>query len=154
MGKIADVSHHNGTIDWAQASKELDLAIIRVQYGSNKIDNRYKEYTEGCKTYNIPFGHYAYARFVSVRDAITEADDFMNRADPDAKFLVVDVEEVTTRNPSDITVAIQAFIDTCRTAGWKTGLYTGHHFYYPNKMNTVHAEKRKGPTPSFLYWLC
>ena len=33
MKKIADLSHHNGSINWA-ASKELELAIIRVQYGS------------------------------------------------------------------------------------------------------------------------
>ena len=48
MKKIADLSHHNGSINWA-ASKELELAIIRVQYGSRTIDTRYKEYVQGCK---------------------------------------------------------------------------------------------------------
>ena len=32
MKKIADLSHHNGSINWAATSKELELAIIRVQY--------------------------------------------------------------------------------------------------------------------------
>lgn len=43
MKKIADISYYNGTINWAEASKDLELAIIRVQYGSNKIDSKYKE---------------------------------------------------------------------------------------------------------------
>ncbi|EJP83819.1 hypothetical protein IK1_04087 [Bacillus cereus VD146] len=49
MKNIADILHHNGSINWAEASQELDFAIIRVQCGSNTIDTRYKEYVQGCK---------------------------------------------------------------------------------------------------------
>ena len=87
MKKIADISYHNGNINWAEASNDLELAIIRVQYGSNKVDSKYKEYVQGCKAYGVPFGHYAYGCYISVQDAIVEARDFMNRADKDAKFL-------------------------------------------------------------------
>jgi len=139
MGKIVDFSHHD-SIDWSKAKDELDLAIIRVQYGSTTIDSKYKEFVAGCKRYNIPFGHYAYCRFVSINDAIVEARDFLARADKDAKFLVADVEEVTTRNPADIVPATQAFIDTCKAAGWKVGLYTGHSFYQQYEMNRVRAD--------------
>ncbi|MBC6975085.1 MULTISPECIES: glycoside hydrolase family 25 protein [Bacillus] len=140
MGKIVDFSHHNGEINWEAASRELDLAIIRVQYGSTKEDSHYKEYIKGCKMYEIPFAHYAYALFVSINDAIVEARDFMNRVDPEAKFLVVDVEEETTRNPNNMALATQAFIDECRKEGWKIGLYTGHHFYHPYNMGSVDAD--------------
>ncbi|QPA33379.1 GH25 family lysozyme [Thermaerobacillus caldiproteolyticus] len=141
MGKIADFSHHQGTVDWEKASKELDLAIIRVQYGSKSVDQKYKEYVAGCKKYGIPFGHYAYARFVSVSDAIQEAKDFLARADKDAKFLVVDVEEVTTKNPKDLVPATQAFIDYCKkNSGKKVGLYTGHSFYKQHGMDKVKAD--------------
>ena len=95
MKKIADISYHNGNINWAEASNDLELAIIRVQYGSNKVDSKYKEYVQGCKAYGVPFGHYAYGCYISVQDAIVEARDFMNRADKDAKFLVLDVEDDT-----------------------------------------------------------
>ncbi|GAA3328796.1 hypothetical protein GCM10020331_074230 [Ectobacillus funiculus] len=37
--KIADFSHHN-SVDWSKAKDELDLAIIRVQYGSTTIDTK------------------------------------------------------------------------------------------------------------------
>jgi len=88
LNKIADFSHQQGNVDWKEASTELDLAIIRVQYGSNVIDRKYKEYVEGCKRYGIPFGHYAYCLFVTVKNAIKEAEDFHKRADKGALFLL------------------------------------------------------------------
>ena len=122
MKKIADLSHHNGSINWA-ASKELELAIIRVQYGSRTIDTRYKEYVQGCKEYGVPFGHYAYGCYVSVQDAIVEANDFMARADKEAKFLVLDVEDDTLAScgAANLAKASQAFIDTCRAKRLESG---------------------------------
>ena len=54
----------------------------------------------------------------------------MNRADKDAKFLVLDVEDDTLAScgPTNLAKASQAFIDTCRAAGWKVGLYVSHHY--------------------------
>lgn len=138
---IADISHHqlSHDIDWAEAAKEVALMIIRVQYGSNTIDREYKKHVENCKKYKIPFGHYAYAQFVSVADARVEAKHFLERIDNDAKFLVLDVEECTT-GKDQIVPATQAFIDVCKKAGWKIGLYTGHHFYKPYGMDRVAAD--------------
>ncbi|WP_187445640.1 GH25 family lysozyme [Bacillus infantis] len=139
--QIVDISHHqlSSRINWAQAAKEVDLMIIRVQYGSSLVDREYKKHVANCKKYGIPFAHYAYARFVSVTDAKIEAKDFLNRIDKGAKFLVLDVEELTT-SKSEIVAASQAFIDVCKAAGWKTGLYTGHHFYKPYGMDKVKAD--------------
>ena len=104
-------------------SKELELAIIRVQYGSRTIDTRYKEYVQGCKEYGVPFGHYAYGCYVSVQDAIVEANDFMARADKEAKFLVLDVEDDTLAScgAANLAKASQAFIDTCRAKRLESG---------------------------------
>lgn len=140
MGNIVDLSHHQGTIDWSKASKYIDLAVIRVQFGSTQIDRKYKEYVAGCKKYNIPFGHYAYAKFVSVNDAEVEAKDFLSRIDKDAKFLVVDVEEVTTKNSADLVPATQRFVDVCKQAGYKVGLYSGDIFYKNNNLKAVKAD--------------
>ena len=155
MKKIADLSHHNGSINWAAASKELELAIIRVQYGSRTIDTRYKEYVQGCKEYGVPFGHYAYGCYVSVQDAIVEANDFMARADKEAKFLVLDVEDDTLAScgAANLAKASQAFIDTCRATGWKVGLYVSHHMYTSYGLNTVNADflwiPRYGNKPAY-----
>lgn len=140
MGKIADISHHQSTIDWSQASKELDLAIIRVQYGSTTIDRMYKEYVAGCKKFNIPFGMYAYALYLNVNDAEVEANDFLNRIDKDAKFLVVDLEEITVREVKDLIPATQRFIDICKKAGYKVGLYSGEHFFKYYDLSKINAD--------------
>lgn len=145
MGKIVDISHHN-SVDWSKASKEIDLAIIRVQYGSKKIDSKYKEFVAGCKKYNIPFGHYAYGCFVSVADAIVEAKDFLARADKDAKFLVLDTEDDTLDScgSAKLAEASQEFIDTLKKAGWKVGFYVSHHMYNKYGLNKVKAD---------FYWI-
>lgn len=139
--KIADFSHHQGTVDFEKAKAELSVAVIRVQYGSSQVDEKYKEYVADCKKHGIPFGHYAYARFVSVSDAVQEAKDFLARADKDAEFLVVDVEEVTTKKASDLVPATQAFIDYLKGQGVeKVGLYTGNSFYHDHGMDKVKAD--------------
>lgn len=139
MGKIVDISKWQGTIDFAKFATEADLAIVRVQYGSSTEDIKHKEYEAGLKANGVPFGAYAYARFVSVNDAKVEAQDFLNRADSATKFYVVDVEELTC--PADQVVpATQAFIDVLRQAGKKAGLYTGHSFYKTYGMSKVDAD--------------
>ncbi len=50
MKKIADLSHHNNSINWAAASKELDLAIIRVQYDLGQLINVIKSMCKAVKT--------------------------------------------------------------------------------------------------------
>gem|GEM_PF-2239128 len=141
MGKIADISKWQGTINWSKASNELDYVFIRVQYGSNLIDSKYKEYVAGAKQYKVPFGHYAYAQYVSVSDAIQEAKDFWNRSDKNATTFVIDVEEVTTRNSSDLVPATQAFIDYLHSQGAKkVGLYSGDSFYKTNNLSKVKAD--------------
>lgn len=143
MGYIVDISHHqpNNKFNWTAFAKNVDLLIIRVQYGSTTIDREYKKHVASAKAHGIPFGHYAYARFVSVEDAKQEAKDFLARADKEAKFLVVDVEEQTTKTKAEMLPATQAFIDYLQAHDHRPiGLYTGHHFYEPYSMNKVKAD--------------
>lgn len=153
---IVDISHHqpSNKINWAQAAKEVALAIIRVQYGSRTIDQEYKNHVANCKKYGIPFAHYAYGCFVSVQDAIVEAQDFLNRIDKEAKFLVLDTEDDTVKAcGKDVARASQVFIDTCKKAGYKTGFYVSHHLYTQYGLNNVKADflwlPRYGNQPNF-----
>lgn len=144
MGKIVDLSHHqpSNKINWSLASKDIDLAIIRVQYGSKDEDTEHKNHVANAKKYGIPFGHYAYGCFVSVNDAIVEANDFLKRADKEAKFLVLDVEKDTVKacGTKNLAQASQAFIDTCKKAGFKVGLYVSHELYKQYGMDKVKAD--------------
>lgn len=144
MGQIVDLSHHQPAhkINWEQFGKDVDLAIIRVQYGSLTEDREHKNHVANCKKHGVPFGHYAYGCFVSVNDAKTEARDFLKRADPAAKFLVLDVEGDTVEacGTENLAKASQAFIDTCKAAGHKVGIYISHELYKKYGLDKVRAD--------------
>ncbi|EEL87957.1 TPA: glycoside hydrolase family 25 protein [Bacillus nitratireducens] len=127
MGYIVDISKWNGNINWDIAASQLDLVIARVQDGSNTVDFMYQGYVKEMKKRSIPFGNYAFCRFISISDAKKEAQDFWNRGDKNAKFWVADVEVQTM---VDMQGGTQAFIDELRRLGAKKiGLYVGHHTY-------------------------
>lgn len=92
MGQIVDISKWNGNINWPLAKQYLDFIIARVQDGSNYVDPLYKGYVQSMKQHSIPFGNYAFCRFVSINDAKKEAQDFWNRGDKSATVWVADVE--------------------------------------------------------------
>lgn len=138
MGYIVDISHHNGNIDWDVAASQLDLVIARVQDGTRVIDRMYQKYVPAMKQRNVPFGNYAFCRFVSENDARVEARDFWNRGDKDALFWVADVELKTMGN---MLAGTLAFIDELRRLGAKkVGLYVGHHTYKEFQADKVNAD--------------
>lgn len=157
MGQIIDISKWNaGSIKWDVLGPQLDLCICRVQYGSNMIDQHYNGYVKELEKRNIPHAAYAYGCFVSVNDAIKEADDFMARVSPNAKFLVLDTEDDTLKSCGEqkIAEASQAFIDRCKSKGWKVGFYVSHHMYNKYGLNNVKADflwipRYGGPRPKY-----
>ncbi|MEK4501844.1 GH25 family lysozyme [Bacillus sp. FSL R12-0069] len=138
MGQIVDISKWNGNINWPLAKQYLDFIIARVQDGSNYVDPLYKGYVQNMKQHSIPFGNYAFCRFVSINDAKKEAQDFWNRGDKSATVWVADVEVKTM---DDMRAGTQAFIDELRRLGAKkVGLYVGHHMYEPFGMANVKCD--------------
>lgn len=138
MGYIVDTSKWNGDIDWDVAAPLLDLVISRVQDGSRVIDQWHKRHTQSMKEHGVPFGNYAFCRFVSENDARIEARDFWNRGDKDALFWVADVEVKTMDN---MLAGTLAFIDELRKLGAKkVGLYVGHHTYKEFQADKVNAD--------------
>ncbi|CUB28237.1 GH25 family lysozyme [Bacillus cereus] len=143
---IVDISKWNDKINWPIAAPQIEFAICRVQYGSNLVDHLYNEHVANLERYGIPHAAYAYGCFVSVADAIVEAKDFLARVNPNAKFLVLDVEDDTVKsmeskgNLNDLAKASQAFIDTCKAAGWKVGFYVAHHMYGDYNLQSVQAD--------------
>ncbi|MGH0590410.1 GH25 family lysozyme [Bacillus mycoides] len=143
MGKhIIDISKWNNDINWDVAAPQLDLVICRVQYGSNTVDHLYNEFVANLEARSIPHGAYAYGCYVSVNDAVVEAKDFLARVNPNAKFLVLDVEDDTLKScgPDTLVEASQAFINTCKEAGWTVGLYVAHHMYGSLGLQNVKAD--------------
>jgi GH25 family lysozyme M1 (1,4-beta-N-acetylmuramidase) len=138
MGIIADLSKYQGTIDFAKLASQVDGVILRVQHGYTHPDEKYKEYVAGCKQYGIPFGTYAYFAGISVNDAIAEADSAFDKTDPDSKFFVLDIEEVSM---ADLVRGGQAFIDRLKSRGIKTvGLYSGEYFYSSHNLGAIRSD--------------
>ncbi|HDR3886562.1 TPA: glycoside hydrolase family 25 protein [Bacillus cereus] len=138
MGYIVDISKWNGNINWDIAVSQLDLVIARVQDGSNTVDFMYQGCVKEMKKRSIPFGNYAFCRFISISDAKKEAQDFWNRGDKNAKFWVADVEVQTM---VDMQGGTQAFIDELRRLGAKKiGLYVGHHTYVSFGARNIDAD--------------
>ncbi|HDX9607388.1 TPA: glycoside hydrolase family 25 protein [Bacillus cereus] len=138
MGYIVDISKWNGNINWDVAAQQLDLVIARVQDGSNVVDHMYQKYVSEMKKRGVPFGNYAFCRFVSIADARKEAQDFWARGDKSAKFWVADVEVQTM---DDMQGGTQAFINELRRLGAKkVGLYVGHHTYVSFGARNIQAD--------------
>ncbi|MFJ8262413.1 DUF5776 domain-containing protein [Rummeliibacillus sp. NPDC094406] len=138
---IADISKWQGNIDWAKASKKLDLVIIRTQHGSTDEDTLHKKNEEGAKKYGVPFGVYAYSLAESTADAKAEANDFYRRTDKDALFYVIDVEQNTSKSGESMRAITNAYIEQLRSkTDKKIGLYIAHHLYNTFNLDTSKAD--------------
>ncbi|WP_369355602.1 GH25 family lysozyme [Lysinibacillus capsici] len=153
MGQIVDISKWNGNINWPVAKQYLDFVIARVQDGSNYVDPLYKGYVQSMKQHNIPFGNYAFCRFVSIPDAKKEAQDFWNRGDKSATIWFADIEVDTM---DDMRAGTQAFIDELYRLGAKrVGVYVGHHKYKQyqveklQRMDVVWIPRYGGKKPDY-----
>ncbi len=127
MAYILDISHHQvpSKIDYDKLAKQLDLVIIRTQYGSKTIDSYYKTHHAEFAKRGVPRNAYAWVRGVSVEDMKVEASDFYKRTQefkPEVWWL--DIEE---RSMEDMRTGIKAYISTLRYLGAKKiGAYIGH----------------------------
>lgn len=117
---IVDISKWNGNINWPVAKQYVDFIIARVQDGTNTVDHLYKGYVQAMKQHGIPFGNYAFCRFISIADAKKEAQDFWNRGDKSATIWVADVEVKTME---DMRTGTQAFIDELYRLGLRKSVY-------------------------------
>lgn len=138
---IADISKWQGDINWAKASKKLDLAIIRTQHGSTEEDTYHKKNETEAKKYGVPFGVYAFSLAESSSDAKTEANNFYNRADKNALFYVIDVEKNTSTSGESMRTITNAYMKQLRTkTDKKIGLYIAHHLYKSFNLDTTKAD--------------
>lgn len=127
---IIDISHHQdpSKINYDKLAKQVKLAIIRTQYGSNTIDRHYKTHHKEFQKRGIPTAAYAWVRGVSVSDMEKEATDFYNRTKEfNPTFWFLDVEE---KSMPDMRAGVSAYQKQLRSLGAKkVGVYIAHHLY-------------------------
>lgn len=130
MGHIIDISHHQApsSINYDKLAKQVDLVIIRTQYGSNLTDRHYKTHHREFQKRGVPTAAYAWVRGVSNRDMEVEATDFYNRTIQfNPTFWFLDVEEQSMGN---MLLGVKAYAEKLRSLGAKkVGVYIAHHLY-------------------------
>lgn len=130
MTKILDLSHHQNPskINYDQLAKEVDLVIIRTQYGSLTVDNYYKTHHAEFKKRGVPCNAYAWVRGASIADMKKEATDFFNRTKELSPVVWwLDVEENSMK---DMRSGVSAYVGQLRALGvQKIGIYIAHHLY-------------------------
>ena len=146
MKKGIDVSYANRYIDWSEAKKDINFAIIRSSFGSDlpsQIDSFFYQNANGCVKNNIPFGTYHFAYFIDEKTARDEADFAIRLANEykyKIKFIALDIEEDSERyaqrvgaNPNWTKCAI-TFLERIKAAGYVPVLYSNQS-WLQNKLN-------------------
>jgi GH25 family lysozyme M1 (1,4-beta-N-acetylmuramidase) len=155
---IADLSTHQGVINWNKASTALDLAILRVQYNGNikKWEHRYLEYSTMAKLYNVPFGVYAYDVFKTKKQAKKMAKAFVKNATQGGRkplFFILDAEVSYIKKQN-----VATYISTVRNYAKKiypnkrvkVGVYVANHLYKKLKLN-LNVKSTANNTPDFVW---
>ena len=114
---IPDVSEWQGKITNLQAQNlknQVSFVINRRQYGSSYVDKYATNNTALYVKYGIPFGEYDYAMFTSPASAKTEAKNFYNRSNKNARFYVLDYEQNNVTSGSSKS-AVSAWYNEMRS---------------------------------------
>ena len=88
-----DISHHNGTINWAQLKNEgIAFAYIKATEGLSHKDRKYKENYSEAKQADIKLGTYHFYTFGL--DGVMQAQHFIRQAKVGSRDLIpaIDVE--------------------------------------------------------------
>lgn len=85
MERVIDVSHHNGSINWAEVKGNVDAAVIRLGYrgysvGKIAYDTAYRVNRKACEDLGIPFSLYFFPCSVCDLEAEEEADFIIKEA--------------------------------------------------------------------------
>ncbi len=134
-----DVSFAQGYIDWDQAAKEIDFAILRCGYGDNytsQDDAQWARNVSECERLGIPYGVYLYSYATTTSQALSEAQHTIRLLEGHNPTLPVfyDIEDggtTGTLSNSGILNIIQTYCDAIEAAGYVPGVYS-----YLNWWNT------------------
>lgn len=155
-----DVSHHNGTINWAKVKADgVRYAIIRCGFGSNVAgaynpvtktgghdDNQWNNNVAGCEKNGIPYGVYIYSYATTTAQAKDEAQHcirLMNSTCNKAKMelpVYLDMEDkVQVKLGKDQLANIaNTWANTIKAAGYtKVGIYASGSWWNSQLANTA-----------------
>ena len=133
-----DVSHWQGTIDWAKVRAAGKVfAFAKATEGTSFKDDRYNANRSGALANGIKFGAYHFAR--PENDPVREADWFVNNMNLTHGMLlpVLDLERTGSRSVSGLTSWVKTWVQRVydRT-GAKAMIYASPSFWRTYLNNT------------------
>ncbi|MBY7143582.1 glycoside hydrolase family 25 protein [Virgibacillus sp. NKC19-3] len=140
MGKkFIDVSHYQGNIDWNQVANDgIEGTYIKATEGSAAgaafVDSQKDTNFTGATSNGLDAGFYHYAKFISVNDAIEEADWFIEHIKEHDFTLppMLDLEENNCPSVSVMNQAAKAFLEHVEEELGSAGLYSFGNFFENN----------------------
>lgn len=132
--KIIDVSEHNQKINWEQAKKHIDGAIIRCGYGMdqrNQDDLWWKYNADECTRLGIPFGVYLYSYADTDDKSRSEAAHVLRliRGYKLSYPVYYDLEEEKDGTRRQAVRGAKIFADIVEAAGYWVGIYANENWY-------------------------
>lgn len=123
---VADVSEHQGVIDWDVFSKEIDGVIIRAYNGSRE-DKYWKRNVSEAERLGVPYGVYLYSKATTITGAIAENTALLELLDGHRPQYPVYLD----REEAGATAKLIAdrFYSDIIKAGFVPGIYSGWYFY-------------------------
>ena len=138
-----DVSHYQGTIDWARvAAAGKRFAFMKASDSTDYVDPTYVTNRAQAKLQGLKVGAYHFARpDATPGDAVAEADHFIATADWGGGDLVpvLDLETTGGLNVANLQAWVTAFLGRINDrTGVKAMIYTSPSFW-TNKMGDTQA---------------
>lgn len=128
---VADVSEHQGTIDWDKFAKTIKAVIIRAYNGSRE-DYQWKRNVAEAERLKVPYGVYMFSKAQSVEQSKVENAAFLKLLEGHKPSYPVYLDRENTKDTNYGThakeVAGQFYTDITKV-GYVAGLYTGWNFY-------------------------
>lgn len=145
--KGIDVSGSQGVINWKEAAKAVDFAIIKAG-GSNAgfyTADRFAENYKGATAAGVPLGAYYYVgeNFKTAADGKADAQRFLAilKGKRFAYPVFVDVEETRPADKAGVTDATLAFCETVEKAGYYVGIYSSAVSGFVDRLDASRLKK-------------
>lgn len=152
MFRGIDVSSYQGNINWEEAKKGIDFAIIRCGFGGNLIaqdDKMYERNTQECERFNIPYGVYLYSYAASIEEAQGEVDHTLrllqNKKAEYPIFLDVESEIQKKLDKNVLADIVEYYCNKMEEAGYYVGIYANLDWFV-NRLDSPKLDK-------FDHWL-
>lgn len=145
--KIADVSKHQGTIDWSQVKPNVDGAIVRIGYRGYLSTGRLAKdictdaNINGCIANNIPYGVYFFTQALTYTEGANEAKKTLEwlREYSQQPLLPVFIDSEWANQQhsgradgltkGERTEAVLGFLETIEKAGYFAGIYASTSWF-------------------------